>query len=80
MPSPDFEPTIPAFERVKTVMPLDCATTVIGIVTYANVKSQVISRGKPDAVNFDTEKNIMQFGKVHRLFGRKYVSIFMVKE
>jgi hypothetical protein len=31
MPSVGFEPTIPAFERAKTVHALDRAATVIGI-------------------------------------------------
>jgi hypothetical protein len=30
MPRVGFEPTIPAFERAKTVHVLDCAATVIG--------------------------------------------------
>jgi hypothetical protein len=30
MPRVGFEPTIPAFERAKTVHALDCAATVIG--------------------------------------------------
>jgi hypothetical protein len=30
MPSVGFEPTIPVFERAKTVHALDCAATVIG--------------------------------------------------
>jgi hypothetical protein len=34
MPSVGFEPTIPVFERAKTVHALDGATTVIGFVNY----------------------------------------------
>jgi hypothetical protein len=34
MPEVGFEPTIPAFERVKTVHALDREATVIGIITY----------------------------------------------
>jgi hypothetical protein len=30
MPRVEFEPTIPVFERAKTVHALDCAATVIG--------------------------------------------------
>jgi hypothetical protein len=37
MPWVGFEPTIPAFERAKTVHALDCAATVIGIPLYASV-------------------------------------------
>jgi hypothetical protein len=33
MPRVGFEPTIPAFERAKTVHALDRAATVIGCVT-----------------------------------------------
>jgi hypothetical protein len=41
MPWMRFEPTIPVFERVKTVHALDCATTVIGIATaLEDVKRQ----------------------------------------
>jgi hypothetical protein len=34
MPWVEFEPTIPAFERAKTVHALDRAATVIGQVIY----------------------------------------------
>jgi hypothetical protein len=39
MPSVEFEPTIPVFERAKTVHALDRAATVIGslhYITYIN--------------------------------------------
>jgi hypothetical protein len=32
MPQVGFEPTIPMFEREKTVRAIDCAATVIGTV------------------------------------------------
>jgi hypothetical protein len=32
MPRVGFQPTIPAFERAKTVHALDCVATVIGIL------------------------------------------------
>jgi hypothetical protein len=34
MPPEGFEPTIPVFERVKTVYNLDRSATVIGIPAY----------------------------------------------
>jgi hypothetical protein len=36
MPCVGFEPTIPVFERARTVHALDRALTVIGGVLYAN--------------------------------------------
>jgi hypothetical protein len=39
MPRVGFEPTIPVFERAKTVHALDCAATVIGYtVTFTCIK------------------------------------------
>jgi hypothetical protein len=38
MPRVGFEPTIPAFERVKTVYALDPAATVIGDSTVTGLK------------------------------------------
>jgi hypothetical protein len=38
MPRVGFEPTIPGFERAKTVHALDCAATVIGYVRGVYVK------------------------------------------
>jgi hypothetical protein len=34
MPREGFEPTIPVFERAKTVRALDCVPTVISIIRY----------------------------------------------
>jgi hypothetical protein len=34
MPSVEFEPTIPAFERAKKVHALDRAATVIGVLCF----------------------------------------------
>jgi beta-lactamase regulating signal transducer with metallopeptidase domain len=38
MPQMGFEPTIPVFERTKTVHALDCTATVIGILKYTILK------------------------------------------
>jgi hypothetical protein len=38
MPWVEFEPTIPALEREKTIHALDPVATVIGCVIYATVK------------------------------------------
>jgi hypothetical protein len=38
MPSMAFEPTIPAFERAKTVHALDRSATVIGMFLYTALK------------------------------------------
>jgi hypothetical protein len=38
MPRVEFEPTIPAFERTKTVHALDRAATVIGLYEYIAVR------------------------------------------
>jgi hypothetical protein len=38
MPQMEFEPTIPAFERAKTVHTLDRAATVIGKLTTYDYK------------------------------------------
>jgi hypothetical protein len=52
MPLVGFEPTIPVFERAKTVHALDRATTVIGVVCkYKNKNNEerllyLCSRGK----------------------------------
>jgi hypothetical protein len=44
MPSVRFEPTTPAFERAKTVHPLDRAATVIGqgITLHLGKKFKVV--------------------------------------
>jgi hypothetical protein len=38
MPEVGFEPTIPVFERAKTVQALDRAVTVIGIICTKRIK------------------------------------------
>jgi hypothetical protein len=38
-----FEPTIPVFERAKTVHPSDCAAAVIGVYTVI-VRKSVLMR------------------------------------
>jgi hypothetical protein len=38
MPSVGFEPTIPVFERAKTVHASDRAATVIGTFNYSHIK------------------------------------------
>jgi hypothetical protein len=46
----EFEPTIPAFERAKTVHALDLATTVIGQTLVSGLKRKAIlvtGRGGP---------------------------------
>jgi hypothetical protein len=39
MPRVGFEPTILAFERANTVHALDCAATVIGLVSLVTVNN-----------------------------------------
>jgi hypothetical protein len=40
MPWVGFEPTIPAFERAKTVHALHCATTMIGL--HIQIRKQIL--------------------------------------
>jgi hypothetical protein len=47
MPRVGFEPTIPAFERAKTVHALDRATTVIGLPSvYVITKTEKSGQGQ----------------------------------
>jgi hypothetical protein len=41
MPGLGFEPTIPVFERAKTVHALDCAATVIGTTLNRMVNNEL---------------------------------------
>jgi hypothetical protein len=41
MPPVEFEPTIPVFERAKTVHVLDRAATVIGMQSFRTYKNQL---------------------------------------
>jgi hypothetical protein len=43
MPQVGFEPTIPVFERVKTVHALDRAATVIGIIIIIIIITETAS-------------------------------------
>jgi hypothetical protein len=42
MPRVEFEPTIPAFERMKTVHALDRAATVISVYKYTSMLFKLI--------------------------------------
>jgi hypothetical protein len=53
MPPVEFEPTIPTFERAKTVHALDRATTLIGIFTNLLPQNTDLSiRIKADFISF----------------------------
>jgi hypothetical protein len=44
MPWVGFEPTIPAFERAKTIHALDCATTVIGHYLWVSLRNFAVQK------------------------------------
>jgi hypothetical protein len=46
MPRVEFEPTIPVFERAKTVHALDRAATVIGITNLYHLQNTKITRNQ----------------------------------
>jgi hypothetical protein len=48
MPRVGFEPTIPVFERAKTVRTLDGGATVIGTEIYTNKIKEFIVKNKLD--------------------------------
>jgi hypothetical protein len=54
MPQVGFEPTIPAFERAKTVHTLDRAATVIGLnkKIYIHITQKLFVRGADKSLDF----------------------------
>jgi hypothetical protein len=75
MPRVGLEPTIPAFERAKTVHALDCASTVTGnskqyitLQNWLNVGSEVLTAVVMKSPIF-WDKPPCSPLKVHRRFG-----------
>jgi hypothetical protein len=67
MPQVGFEPTIPVFERAKTVHALDCAATVIGMSPSNIVKVNRRMMGRAGHVQLLGDKT----GNKIRLLGSR---------
>jgi hypothetical protein len=68
MPQVVFEPTIPVFERAKTVLAIDRAATVIGIIKNTN-------RIFWGVTTLSVVEVIRRFGKTYSLYlqGRRMI-------
>jgi hypothetical protein len=72
MPRVGFEPTIPAFERMKTIHALDRATTVIGISVISKELFQIDCVLKPER----TIETLWNFKKCRSVKTLNYSSVY----
>jgi hypothetical protein len=70
MPRVGFEPTIPAFQRTKTVHALDSAATVIGNVSFLLVSNTEITEKENFGDQFFPELLLtIHYHTIRRRFG-----------